>query len=155
MNKSIEEMRAELRVAEQELKQREADERQAKMDATQIIMRFTIEPTTRRSFQEMYDDSCLLYRLNGEITNLDEAKAAGHSDHNLRAGGMDYIFNKLSGRIVTGVGGGTIWVGGGWGDKNADSARFTMIQISAFIVEHPEGGDITDIVEQHRKLTIG
>lgn len=148
---SIEEMRAQLHAAEQELKQREADERKAEMAATPIVWRFTIKPATNRSFQEMYDDSCLLYRLNGEITNRDEAKAAGHPDHDLRAGGMDYIFNTLSGKIVTGVGGGTIWVGHGWGnDKRADSARATMEAISQFIADNPEGGDITGIVEQHR-----
>lgn len=151
MDKSIEEMRAELHEAEQLLKQREADERKAKMAATPVVMRFTITPAINRSFQEMYDTSCLLYRLDGTITNLNEAKAAGHPEHNLRAGGMDYIFNKLSGKIVTGVGGGTIWVGGGWRDEENASAHAAIYEISKFIVAHPEGGDITDIVENHRR----
>jgi hypothetical protein len=150
MSKSIDELRTELRVAEQDLKQREADERQVKLDETPIVRRFTIKPTADR-WHEMYDDSCKLYELAAEITNIEQAKEAGHPGHDLRAGGMTYVFNPLSGRIVTGTGGGTIWVGAGWQTKNTESAHTTMEAISKFIVEHPEGGDITDIVEQHRK----
>lgn len=152
MDKSIEELRKELRAAEQSLKQREIDERQAKMDATPVVRRFVIKPTEDQ-WHEMYDDSCKLYKLAAEITNRDEAIAAGHADHDLRAGGMTYIFNTLSGRIVTETGGGTIWVGAGWGGKTRESARVAMEAISKFIVEHPNGGDITDIVEQHRKAS--
>lgn len=140
------ELQAQLRA----LEALEEAERKARVKAAPIVMKFTIEPTTDR-WHEVYDDSCLLYKLEGKVTNREEAKRAGHPDHDLRDGGMTYVFNKLSGRIVTGVGGGTIWIGAGWQTKNAESAHDTMETISRYLVEHPEGGDITYIVEIHRK----
>lgn len=150
MDKSVEEMRAELREAEQVLEQREKAELKAKLEATPIIYKFTVSKADNRR-REIYDTSCLFYEIKAEITNRDEAKAAGHPEHCMRVGGMTYAFNALSGRIVCEVGGGTIWIGSGWGsDEQYDSAQRAMVKVSQFIVDNPDGGDITDIVEAHR-----
>jgi hypothetical protein len=146
MTTRAEELRAELKLIEQE----EAADKAARLAATPVTMKFTIMPAKDR-WTKMYDSTCVLYELNGQVTNADEAKAAGHYEHELRGGGMTYVFNTGTGRIVCGTGGGTIWVGGGFAGQSDESAAWTMIQISAFIVQHPEGGDITAIVETHRK----
>lgn len=146
--KSAAELRVELRTAEL----READEKRAKLKSTPVVRRYTIKPGEAR-WHEVYDDSCLLYELSTEITNLDEARAAGHPDHDLRAGGMTYIFNTCSGKIVMGVGGGTIWIGTGMGGQHKDAAHNAMSQISQFLISHPEGGDITRIVENFKRST--
>ena len=146
--KTTAELRAELRAAEL----REAAERQARTKETPVIRRFTISPTERkgRFHDELFDPACRFYDLDCEVTNRAEAIEAGHPEHDLRGGGMTYVFNTLSGSIVCGTGGGTIWVSAGWDAKNAESAQLCMGAISAFIVAHPEGGDITDLVDAHR-----
>jgi hypothetical protein len=145
-----EELRAELKRIEQE----EAAEKTARKAATPVVRKFTIKPVTNR-WTVMYDSTCVLYDLSAEVTNADEAKAAGHYEHDMRGGGMTYVFNTGTGRIVCSTGGGTIWIGGGFAGQNDESAAWTMIQISAFIVQHPEGGDITAIVEAHRNKHVG
>lgn len=146
--KSAAELRAELRAAEL----READEKKDRLKSTPVLRQYTIRPVQER-WHEVYDDSCLLYELSAEIANLDEARAAGHPDHSLRAGGMTYIFNTCSGRLVMGVGGGTIWIGTGMAGQNRDAARNAMSQISQFLIAHPEGGDITRIVDNFKRST--
>ena len=146
--KTTAELRAELRAAEL----RESAERQARTAQTPVVRKFTIEPTKPkgRFHDDLFDPSCRFYDLECEITNRAEALEAGHAEHDLRSGGMTYVFNTLSGLIVCAVGGGSIYVSGGWDAKNAESAQLTMGAISAFIVANPEGGDITDLVEVHR-----
>ena len=141
-----EELRAELKLIEQE----EAAEKAARKTATPVIRKFTIMPA-KRQWTTMYDPTCVLYELAAEVMNADEAKAAGHYEHDLRGGGMTYVFNTCTNRIVCGTGGGTIWVGGGFAGQNDDSAAWAMMLISDFIIAHPEGGDITAIVEAHKE----
>lgn len=144
------ELQAQLRA----LEALEEAERKARIKAAPIVMKFTIAPTTDR-WHEVYDDSCLLYKLEGKVTNRDEAKAAGHPEHDLRDGAMTYLFNTATGKLVTAIGGGTLWVSAGWHTKNAESAKTTMATIGYYLVDHPKGGDITNIVENHRKLVLG
>ena len=147
MGRPIEDIEAELREARAS---RDAA-RKAIREATPVVRRFIIlSHNPRRFSEEMYDDNCRLYELRAEIMNAEEAKAAGHSEHEFRAGGITYIFNMLSGRIVCSTGGGTIWVGSGLNEPSRESARRAMDKISEFLVEHPAGGDITDIVNEHR-----
>lgn len=147
MGRPIEDIEAELR----EARARQDEERKRIREATPVVRRFAILPyTPRRYDDDLYDDSCRLYEIKAEIVNAEEAKAAGHPEHALRAGGMVYIFNTLSGRIVYSTGGGTVWIGSGWNEKNRESANRTMTKISEFLVEHPAGGDITEIVNEHR-----
>lgn len=128
----------------------EEAERKARIKAAPIVMKFTITPTTDR-WHEVYDDSCLLYELEGKVANREQAKEAGHNDIDLRDGAMTYLFNKATGKIVTAIGGGTIWISSGWQIKNPESAQWAMARIGHYLVNHPEGGDITDIVETHRR----
>ncbi len=145
-DKTVAELREQLRDAEE----RESAERKAKMEATPIVWRYTILPAND-PWQEVYDDSCLLYELKGEITNADEAKAAGRPDHSIRPGGMTYVFNKLSGRIVTSTGGGTIFVSGRYGGESKKAAaQEAMRQISRFLRDNPNGGDITEIIKNYK-----
>lgn len=146
--KSAAELRVELRAAEL----READEKRVKLESTPVVRRYTIEPASAR-WHEVYDSSCLLYELKAEIANLDEAREAGHPAHDLRAGGMTYVFNTCSGKIVMGVGGGTIWISTGLGGEHKDAAHNAMSQISQSLISHPEGGDITRIVENFKRST--
>lgn len=147
MERSIEDIEAELREARQA---RDAERKRIR-DATPVVRRFTILPHSPRRFsEEMYDDNCALYELRAEVINKEEAMAAGHSEHEFREGGMTYVFNKISGRIVCGTGGGTFWVSRGTSEKSRQSANRAMDEISSFIRRHPDGGDITSIVNKHR-----
>lgn len=147
MTRSIEEIRAELREAEA----LDAEARKAKRESTPVVRRFTIKPHEPRHFvEEMYDSDCLLYMIKAEVVNLEEAKTAGHPEHDLRAGGMVYVYNTMTGKIVCGVGGGTIWISQSLNGENKRSAFMAMGKIGEFLGEHPEGGDITDIVNEHR-----
>lgn len=148
MKKTAAELRAELREAEQ----REAAYRIAQQKKTPIIRKFTISKIDNNKWRrEIFDTSCLFYEIKAEVTNRDEAKAAGHPDHEFQCGGMVYVFNILSGRIVCDTGGGTIWISSGWCGEHYNSAHRAMVAISKFIVDHPDGGDITDIVQAHRE----
>ena len=153
MDKSVEQLRAELKRAEEAEKQKQ--EERAK--ACPPIWRFTITPDNSK-FDRIYDDTCRLYRLSGVITNKEETEAAGNHIFSGSEGGMSYVFNSLSGKIVMGVGGGRIFVSGRTWNPNPDednSAVETFEKISAFIRENPEGGDITDIVNEHREAQHG
>jgi hypothetical protein len=142
--------KAELQAALRDIEAAEEAERARVRAATPIIMKFTITPTTARGWTEVYDDTCKLYDLEGTVTNAAEAKAAGRAGHELTSGGITYAFNTGTGLLVCAIGGGTIWIGAGMDEQKRESARATMAHISKFLVEHPEGGDITDIVEAHR-----
>ena len=145
MEKSAAELREELRQAEA----RERVEAEARKRATPVVYRFTAEESTP-AWHKVYDPSCRLYNLRGEVVNREEAKAAGHSDHEMHEGGMLYLYNTLTERIVTSIGGGQIWIGANWnGSTGSDDVAFD--QVSAFLAAHPEGGDITSIVQAHRK----
>jgi hypothetical protein len=147
MGRPIEDIEAELRQARAA---RDAEQK-AKREATPVLRRFTILPATPRGFsEEMFDDSCMLYELRSEVTNKEEAKAAGHPEHDFREGGATYVFNKLSGKIVCMTGGGMVWISSGWKEDHKESAQHAMPKISALIVNNPRGGDITDIVSEHR-----
>jgi hypothetical protein len=142
---------AQLRAELVEAELREADERETRRKATPVDRRFTIVPTKpAKAHQELYDPACRFYIIESAVANREEAKTAGHSDHMLQGGGMVYVYNTLSNRIVTSTGGGTVWVGAGFTGERHESAHEAMYAISAFLVEHPEGGDITAIVNAHR-----
>jgi hypothetical protein len=145
--RSIDEIRAELRAAEQA----EATRKAAARDAIPITEAFTIEPIPAAGHHEVWDPTITLYRIAGRVTNREEAAAAGH--HVPSDGGMVYAFNTLTGKIVMGVGGGTYYISGrGWGtnpDKQA-RAEVAFTAINEFIATNPTGGDITSIVQQYR-----
>lgn len=131
-----------------EAKAAEAAEARAKLDAVPPIWRFYVEPSTR-AYEKLYDENCVWYRVYATCTNLEEAREAGHGLAIEASGkGMDYVFNKLSGKIVLSSGGGHVWLGFG---SSEPAHLWAIEQVSEFIVRYPEGGDITAIVEQYRR----
>jgi hypothetical protein len=143
--KTTAELRRELREAEQ----RDVDNREAARKATPVKYQYTIEPAKREStFDKIYDDTCCMYEIRRTAVNLEAAVAAGHEEWELRDGRMRYLFNSWGGKIVTAVGGGTVYIGRVWNgpEDYADDRAFE--QINVFLGEHPEGGDITTIVDE-------
>lgn len=151
MAKTTEQLRKELKNAEA----REAAEFEAKRRATPPIRKYMIELmeiSNNSSFDYVYDDSCLLYRIHSFVTNKEAAEAAGWSSSwDLNAGGMTYVYNTLSKKLVMGTGGGNIYIGPSWNKSDDTSHIRAMEEINAFLQQHPEGGDITDIVMRHRQ----
>lgn len=124
------------------------------------VWRFTILPNEDRSFDKIWDKSVVLYQLRGEVVNRDECEAVGH-DVRQMSGSMNYLFNTLSGRLVMSTGGGNVYLSDKtWSlrsDKEAVQRSFekAVTAIESFLAEHPEGGDITEIISQHRAETRG
>lgn len=143
---------AELRqmLAEAELAEREA--RKAAIKAFVLDWRYTIKlvtPRTGVSFDKMYDSTCARYKIDRTLLNRDEAKLSGVPDHEMREGGMEYIYNKLTCRIICSSGGGTIYISEDWSAKDQDKDHAderAMLAIGAFLIDHPKGGDITEII---------
>jgi len=154
MNMTKEELEAELR----RIKQEEAEQARLLREATPIRMKFTLEPSVDKHY-EVYDESCALYKLTGEVTNEEEAIAAGHQKTFLSGGAVTYVYSKLSRKLIMHVGGGTIYVSKGWGSKSdvdhnrPSSAEIAMAELSEFVSLNPQGGDVTEIVQRHRRRT--
>jgi hypothetical protein len=144
--RSIEEVERELA----ELKRAEQSRKAALKASTPIQYRFTITPAEgRHRYHKSYDDTCAVYELRGEILNEAEARAVGHDTS--VAGGAAYLYNRGTGRIVCLVSGGRIWISEAYTQNDgADETAFR--QIGQFLAEHPEGGDISDIVNEFRAV---
>lgn len=142
--KSVEEIRKELREAEK----RAEVERHEKMKEVPIIWKYTISPQDERH-DRVYDDTCRLFYLSGDIVNKEEAHAAGHYTDRSH-GGMTYLYNKATKKIVCSLGGGTIFIRSGFGEPK-DAEIEVVEKINQFLVENPEGGDITEIVTAFRE----
>jgi hypothetical protein len=154
MATKVERLEAELRQA----REAESAERERLRAATPIVMRFTLVPDERPGRDELWDDTCRWYYLEGEVVNAEEAAAAGHkvADH---SGGMAYLFNTLSGKFVMSSGGGRVWITGkrwAWTggpnvrDEWEASAQRALTHLAGFVKANPEGGDVTEIIETHR-----
>lgn len=145
MTKTVEQLRAELRKAEQ------AEEAAAKTrrEATPPVWQFTLSPTTQ---ERVYDDTVVAYTLRGEVINRDECLTAGRAEYELRGGAMVYLFNTGTGKLIAPVGGGTIYISSFY-PRNREAEAKVIDQISDFLVAHPEGGDITEVVNAFRKET--
>lgn len=135
---SLEEAREALRRAQA----REDIAREDRKKATPIQRIFTVYPSPDNTWDKVYDSTCRLYTIHSEVKNYEEAKEAGHPHHVLDKGGMKYIFNTTTNHIVMAVGGGMIWT----------SDEHAMDEISEFIKNNPEGGDITFIISKYRKV---
>lgn len=147
LKEKVEKLRAELKEAEREL----SEERRERMNAVKPTYRFTLGPVLLKPYHEILDDSIVLIRLEGIVTNAEELEAVGKE---VFQGGMTYYFNKLSGKIVTPAGGGNVWVSSeptfSRSPEEREDARKTFDLLSKFFVENPDGGDVTDIVQTHR-----
>jgi len=145
-DRTVAELRAELRQAEQ----REAAAKEARKKEVPVEYRYTISLAKRHSFDKIYDDTIRRYRIERVCLNAEAAKAVGHSDHEISSGGMDHLYNTVTAKIICPCGGGTSYIGPRWPGSNdgADDMAFELIGL--FLVENPEGGDITTIVDEFR-----
>ena len=155
--KTAAELRAELKEAEK----REAASREAERKLVPIVMQFAIKPRKRTGATKLYATGYKLYVLEGICTNKEQAKAAGHPDYRTNGGSHDIVYNSNDGEIVCYVGGGTLWIYEDYFDRisrGVDAAAddyaddVAMSLISKFLQEHPEGGDVTSIVEKFREV---
>lgn len=141
----IEELEAELK----RLRQEERDATEAKRRSVVPAYRYTLEPSSQ-VYDKVADPSCRWYRLEGKVTNGDQLAEVGSTMP--FGGGMNYLFNDLSGRFVISGGGGTIYlnlVRGTFGE--ADTEAFQDLEL--LIQQDPEGSfDVTDIVNRARAL---
>lgn len=134
-HRSIAEIQAELDAAKEAERKRLAK----KVKAIVPIYKFTLTKTQDAYIlRQMMNPSCTPYTLFGEILNKEELSRVGKPAID---GGMTYIFNNYSGQFVIAIGGGTIHL------RNQEG----WDELSNFIYECPEGGDVTDIVNTHRK----
>lgn len=86
------------------------------------------------------------YYLRGTISNLEECRMAGWSNSDLMAGGILYIFNTFSKKIMGHIGGGNLYITEkSYFNKEANPEK-TFTQLEDFLLLHPEGGDVTDII---------
>lgn len=133
-HRPIAEIEAELKAA------RKAEDAARAEKAKEIVPKyiFTITPSeTNNSYQRVYDKSCLVYTIAGEVTNPEELRAIGRTPFQ---GSMRYVFNTLSGMFVMSVGGGSSFV--------SDPGAFE--ELSEYVLRHPNGGDVTDIISAYR-----
>jgi hypothetical protein len=137
------------RIAEmqRELKTLQDQESKAKRDALKAFTRqwrFTIKPYDAK-LDRIYDDTLVWYYLRGELLNADEYKALG-GDVERSNGGMAYLYNTLTKRIVMSGGGGNLYIPSGWNRSEQESIQDTFIKLAAFIADNPNGGDVTAII---------
>lgn len=137
----IEELEAKLA----QLRQEEADRARALRESVTPRYTYMLVPHSE-SWDKIADPSCRWYRLEGVIINTPELNAVGAAIP--AAGGMNYLFNTLSGRFVISGGGGTVYLNlnGRFGPPDTEAFQ----ELEAFVAEHPEGGDVTEIVERGR-----
>lgn len=106
------------------------------------VVTYSISPytSTLRS-DTIYDPEVVRYEVKAKCHNLDALAEVGV---NWQGGGMVYLFNRATNRLIMGHGGGYIYL-----KKSPEM----WAEVSAFIVAHPEGGDITEIVEKYAHIS--
>lgn len=127
------------------LRKQQSDELAERRKAVSPVYAFTLI-LVEDSWGRLADDSCCWYELRGQVLNVRELEAVGARPFE---GAMRYLFNRLSGRFVVSGGGGSIflhltpdWRG------NVDTEAFA--ELAEFVVNNPQGGMVTDIVERYR-----
>jgi hypothetical protein len=110
--------------------------------------RFTLYRSGEDSWHKVYDETCGLWTIHGEVLNQEEVKAAGLIS---QSGGMCYLYNGATRKLICSVSGGTSYFG--WsGDPDATSL---CAALGARIYANPwatraEPIDVTDLLEAHR-----
>lgn len=125
-----------------ELQAEEAAAKKAKAAAVKTRFLFTVS-LVEDSWTTVLDDTCCVYLIDGKILNKEELASVGKSS--TFEGGMKFYFNKVTGRLIGHTGGGTTYVGRG------ENERACYDEVSAFLVRHPSGGDITEIMNKYRE----
>ena len=131
-----------------EIKREEAEQARLAREAVVPVWSYTWAPdagrearrNSRSSFDRLYDDSVSVWRLEGTCTNAAEMAAVARS-HEAEGGGMSYLLNRATGKIITSVSGGRIFL----------QAAESMQALADWAFEHPEGGDVTELVTALRE----
>lgn len=149
MNPKLESDIKALETAIADLRRQQREEQETLKAETPIIWRYRIRPDARVPFgDELWDDSLRFYRLEGWVQNRKEAEAAGHD---ISEGGMSYLYNTYTEKLVMAYGGGRVFIGARWGTPDNGSTERVVKELSAFLSEYPEGGDITGIIARHHE----
>jgi len=138
----IDALRAELKALEEQ----EEKDKKTRRAAVKRVWRFVLVPSKSGSLHQIRDSAVVRYRLEGTVVNAEELKAVGNSEDFYRTGGMNYLFNTATGRIIMSEGGGNIYIPDGrWGDSAIDAEQ-TFAKLDAFLATNPDGGDVTEII---------
>lgn len=149
-HRPIAEIEAELAAAKAAITTARAAEREA------VVPQFTYQLERLAHFktfgQPIWDDSIAVYKLSATCLNVAECQAVGRAERDYAEGSMKYLFNKLSGKLICTEGGGTMHISNkGFGSDDPDETYLlARTRIETFIAEHPEGGDVTWIVQENR-----
>jgi hypothetical protein len=126
-----------------ELKKEKEQLEEARKKETKPIFNWTITPVQLRkndTFEFIFDETVVMYKIVSTCINIDEVKDAGWPSWDWLGGSMNYLFNKLTGLLITSIDGGTAILMGG------DTKRWG--NVSTFLVNNPLGGDITKLMEK-------
>lgn len=151
MARSVSDIKKELLAAEE----RERTETRARKEATPPKFEYWIVPANikgTRSFDKLYDPTCLLYELNRKVMNKDDARAVGWADNDMTEGSGIYLYNIVTRRIVCAVGGGTYYIGTSniWNGADDFADDTALFRLGGYLAEFPGGGNITYIVEDFK-----
>lgn len=143
INSKIAALKEELRLAER----LEHAAKLAAIDAFTPQYLFTLLPADR-TFDRLWDPTIKTYYLRGIMLNGAELKALGGSPFE---GGMAYYYNTSTHLLMGPVGGGSLFIGSsGWSSSELSPEDATKIAaLSHFLHIHPDGGDVTDIIDYH------
>lgn len=126
-----------------ELKKKKEELKEARKKETKPIFNWTITPVQLRmndDFTFIFDETVVMYNIVSRCVNIDEVKDAGRPSWDWQGGCMNYLFNKVTGLLIMGVGGGLVMLSG------RDTKRWG--NVSSFLVNNPLGGDITKLMEK-------
>lgn len=148
--KTYEERVADLERQIAALREEKRKESQALLDSVSPVYQFVCVPAAYSMFgQQCWDDTVTCYEVAGQVTNRTQMTEAGHS--RLHEGSMKYLYNTLSGKFITAVGGGSTFVSKGLRRDSEDPVPAFMEALGAWVKANPEGGDCTELVNQFRQ----
>lgn len=97
-----------------DLRRKREEERTALRNRTvprqQFLLICRTEQHRAHGWQVILDPRVQVWRLEKRVLNHDECVAAGCRSDSLNIGGMNYLFNQATGRIVCSTGGGFTYV---------------------------------------------
>ena len=140
--RTVEEIRAELAAA----KSVAAAALVARQNAVHPIWKFTFRPVDSR-YDKIHDETIGIYRLEGKLMNTDHYNEVGKRIPD--GGGMNYLYNVGTERLIMRLGGGRLWLSAGDGSFG-DNVE-ALVELAGYIARKPSGGDVTDIVTKYIK----
>lgn len=136
MGKSVKELREELKAAEK----REEEEARRRKESVVPEFVYLVKRAEFRAkgWNNMLDSSVVCYYFWKEAKNQAECNAAGHA---FLTGGIKYLFNTATGRLICHSGGGTLII-----KEHGDRAADIIHRVNNFLVANPDGGVITELL---------